>query len=88
MKKRFLVLAVIGSMLSTFITAPPAHAIVPAFAWFVWGIGAAVSGVAVVVDVGNQEEQHGQEQHEAGNPRGQEEIKPEGSEVQAGESGG
>ena len=81
MKKRSLVLVVVGIVLFTFIAAPPAHAIVPAFAWVIWGIGAAVSSVAVWVDVGKQKEQH--EASDQG--RQGEELKPEGSDMQVHE---
>jgi hypothetical protein len=79
-----LVLLVAAIMLFTFITAPPVHAIVPAFAWVIWGIGAAVASVAVVADGSNQKEQHVQKQHEADDPGGEEEaITPSGFDVQA-----
>jgi predicted MFS family arabinose efflux permease len=83
MKNRSLVLVVAVVMLFTFITAPPAHAIVPAIAWVVWGIGTAVASVAVAVDVSNQKEQQAQKQREAFDSGGQEEaVRPNGSDVQ------
>ena len=50
MKKRVTVFLMVAVMLFTFCIAPPANAIVPAVAWVIWGIVAAGTGVAVVVD--------------------------------------
>ena len=47
----------VAIMLFTFCTAPPANAIVPALAWAVWGIGAGVTGIAVVTDATSDQEQ-------------------------------
>ncbi|HVO83060.1 MAG TPA: hypothetical protein VMU60_01420 [Syntrophobacteria bacterium] len=50
MNKRVIVFVMVAIMLFTFCIAPPAHAIVPAVAWVIWGIAASATGVAVVAD--------------------------------------
>jgi hypothetical protein len=55
--KRAIVFVMVGIMVFTFCTAPPANAIVPAFAWAVWSIAAGVIGTAVVADRTSDHEQ-------------------------------
>jgi hypothetical protein len=57
MNKRAIIFVMVAIMLSTFCTAPPARAIVPALAWAVWGIAAGVTGIAVVADETSDQEQ-------------------------------
>ncbi len=57
MNKRAITFVVVAIMLFTFGTAPPANAIVPAFAWVIWGIAAGATGVAVVADRTSDHEQ-------------------------------
>ena len=81
MNKRAIIFVVVAIMLFTLCTAPPANAIVPAFAWVVWGIAAGVTGIAVVAD---ETSDHGQAQ---ANNQGEEEpkeLKNTASELQQG----
>jgi hypothetical protein len=79
MVKRAIIFVVVATALFTFCIAPPAHAIVPALAWAVWGIATGVASIAVVADETNSHEQakannQGQEE--------QKEIKKTGLELQ------
>jgi len=69
MSKRAIIFVMVAIMLFTFCTAPPANAIVPAFAWVIWAIAAGGTGVAVVAD---ETSDHKQAQ---ANNQGQEEPK-------------
>jgi hypothetical protein len=57
MNKRGMIFVMVGIMLFTFCTAPPANAIVPALAWAVWGIATGITGIAVVADRASDREQ-------------------------------
>lgn len=72
MNKRAVVFLVVAIMLFTFCAAPPANAIVPALAWAVWGIAVGVTGIAVVANEANDNDDH--EQAKANN-QAQEERK-------------
>ena len=74
MNKRAIIFVMVAIMLFTFCTAPPANAIVPAFAWAIWGIAAGVSGIAVVANENEVNDNNDHEQDKASN-QGQEEQK-------------
>jgi len=75
MNKRAIVFVMVGIMVFSFCTAPPANAIVPALAWAVWTIAVGATGVAVVADQRSEHEQAtAKNQGEDGNDVGMNQV--------------